>query len=194
MLDDLGPFSQSLQTNLKKPIWGTPNLLDPGAPEYSSLAQHGQNRPGVTVTGLKETKPGLEGPQCVGSAQENWKWGIEASERLWTIFKNILLAWFDITTYPLVIIYLNIRKLVQWEWPLVINQPKGQRLPWRSTYIMYVCMSVCLSACMHAWMDVCMYGWMDAWRKLNRGVRIRHGDRYKYKCNQLWYRKFVDIH
>ena len=127
--------------SLYKPIWGTPNLLDPGAPECSSLAQHGQNRPGVTVTGLKETKPGLEGPQCVGSAQENGKWGIEASERLWTIFNNILLAWFDITTYPLVIIYLNIRKNCSMG-VTPSNPPKGQRLPWRSTSIMYVC-TVC---------------------------------------------------
>ena len=50
MLDDSGPSSQSSQTNLNHPIWGTPN---------------GQNRPGVTVTGLEETKPGLEGPPSV---------------------------------------------------------------------------------------------------------------------------------
>lgn len=132
--------------SLYKPIWRNqfgvhPNYLTLVLQNAPALLNMARTDPVWRWQAWKRRNPDWKGPQCVGSAQENGKWGIEASERLWTIFKNILLAWFDITTYPLVIMYLNIRKLVQWEWPLVIHQRDNVfhgDLPILCMYVQYV--------------------------------------------------------
>ena len=131
MLDDSGPSSQSSQTNLNHPIWGTPNALDPGAPALLNMAR---TDPVWRWQAWKRRNPDWKDPLVCWFRSRKWKvgnWSIKIVEYIPK--HSFWLVWYT-TCHPLPVPE-HPKALFNGSDPIVTNQPSGQRLPWRSTHI-----------------------------------------------------------